>query len=324
MNELARPDWSIERGEAGVAPGAAAGVEGVAVEIEEPEGFAAGLGEAAGAVEGGGGAADEMGVGAVVVAVQQHEVVASAQQPEQGARIAQAVEEAGFVEGIVGHQEDVAAGGDFGAVEEAAEGVEFEGGDASAGVPEGEVGAGGVEGDGDGVVAHPADEGIAGGGGGFGEVAADEGGEVLAVEGEGGAGIEVVVAGDGEGAAAGEGEDLGEARGGGGEFALEAEVERVAGVEEVVDGFAAEEVAQAVELLEGVGVFGAAAEIEVDEGDEALGVEDFGRAEGAGRERQMDVAEMEDAETHAGDRSGRRFSGKAGNTTSGTPAGFRL
>jgi hypothetical protein len=90
-----------------------------------------------------------------------------------------------------------------------------------------------------------------------------------------------VVAGDGEGAAAGEGEGFGEARGGGGEFAFEAEVERVAGEEDVVDGFAAEKFVQAVELLEGVGVLGAAAEIEVEdfgdaEGDEALGVEHLG------------------------------------------------
>ena len=32
---------------------------------------------------------------------------------EQGARIAQAVEEAGFVERVVGHQEDVAARDDY-------------------------------------------------------------------------------------------------------------------------------------------------------------------------------------------------------------------
>jgi hypothetical protein len=77
------------------------------------------LGEAAGAVEGGGGAGEEMGVGAVVVAVEEDEVVASAQELEEGAGVAQAVEVAGFVEGVVGHQEDVAADGDFGAVEEA-------------------------------------------------------------------------------------------------------------------------------------------------------------------------------------------------------------
>ena len=51
-----------------------------------------------------------------------------------------------------------------------------------------------------------------------------------------------MVAGDGEGAAAGEGEGFGEAWGGGEEFAFEAEVEGVAGEEDVVDGFAAEEV----------------------------------------------------------------------------------
>ena len=105
------------------------------------------------------------------------------EEPEQGVGIAQAVEEPVLVEGIVGHQENVAAGGDFGKIEQAFEGIEFEGGDASAGIPERQARAGGVEGDGDGVVAHPANERKPGGGGGFREIGAEEGGEMPAVEG---------------------------------------------------------------------------------------------------------------------------------------------
>ena len=92
----------------------------------------------------------------------------------------------------------------------------------------------------------------------------------------------------------------GEAGRRGGEFAFQAEVEGVAGVEEEVDRLAAEEVAEAVQLLQGRGVLGAAAEVEIDQGDQALGMEEFKGPEGAGGKRQVDIAEMEDAEAHGG------------------------
>jgi hypothetical protein len=76
--------------------------------------------------------------------------------------------------------------------------------------------------------------------------------------------------------------------------------ERIARVEDVIDGFAAEKFVQAVELLQRLGVLGAPAQAIVEEGRETLGMEHLGRAEGAGRQRQMHVAEMEDAETHRG------------------------
>ena len=65
-----------------------------------------------------------------------------------------------------------------------------------------------------------------------------------------------------------------------------------------------------MELLKGVGVLASAPQQEVEQGEQALGVKDLGRAERAGGRRQMHVAEMQDAQAHADDRSGRLRIGK--------------
>ena len=287
-------------GKSGVAPDAAAGIEAVAEQIEEPEGFGARFGETAGAEKRNGGAGEKIGVGAVVVAMEKHEVFASVQAAQEGAGVAQAMEKSGFVEGVVGHQEDVASGGDVGTFEQSGQGFEFKGGDASAGVPEVEVGTGGIQGDGDRVVAHPSEERIAGGRGVSGQVRADEGGEILAVMDERSGGVEVVVAGDGEGATAGEGQSLGQARGGGGVFALKAEIERVAGEQDVVHRFAPEEFVQAMEFLVGVGILGASAQGKIKRGDDPFGMESFRGAKRPVWHGQVKVAEMEDPQAHGG------------------------
>ena len=140
------------------------------------------------------------------MAVQQHKIFPPLQHAQQRARIAQAVKVAGFVKGIVRHQENMPARGDFGHVQQLFERIEFQRRHAPAGIPKGQARARGVEGDGHGVIAQPAHQRETGGSAGFGQVGAQQGGEVFAVQGAPAVGVKIVVAGHGEGAAAGEGE----------------------------------------------------------------------------------------------------------------------
>ena len=248
--------------------------------------------------------------------MQQHQVFPAAQQMQQCAGVPQSVEIAGLVEGVVGHQEHVPAAGDFRAVEQGLQGIEFQCRHPAAGIPEVEIGPRRVEGNGRGLVAQPAHERITRRRGGLRQVGARQRCEKLAMVAKGRADVEVVVAGHGKGAAPGQAQRFGQARGRFGEFAFQAEVESVARVQGVVDRLAPQKIVQAVELLDRGGVFRAAAQVEIEKRDEALGVEDFRRAERPARERQMHVAEMQDAEAHAAHCSG------AAAGWQGPPCGF--
>ncbi len=294
-------------------PHASTGIEGVAEEVKEPKGFTLCLGEAPGTVEGGGSAGNDVGIGAMVVTMEKHQVVTPVKKAKQGLGIAQPMEVAGFIEGIMGHQKDMLSVSDFGAIKEGLEGLHFEGGDTPAGVPEIEMGASRIKCNGHGIVAHPSDERESRGGGSLWEVTVELVGEKFAMKGNGVASIEVVIAGDGKGSLTGKGENLGEAGSGHREFAFKAKVEGVAGIEEIIHGLALEEFTQAVELLIGLGVLRAATEIEVKKSDKPLGMQEGRCLERARGKRQVDIAEMKDAQTHAGDRSGRGGDGKAGN-----------